>query len=163
MSVTNADVVRLIREAATGQERDELLALAWDKPSLWDELDEKHSCTHVQMRAQLHREGFKRPMDNTGDIVAAAKRPRGSKVLFSPDATAFWQNLHKAPLETRKVKSQLGPDEELVELEVHTLKLADNTRFMGYSGGLSSILVPPHYTELWKEIEPLIQRLTNAA
>lgn len=77
-------------------------------------------------------------------------------------ATAFWQNLHKAKLESQKVKSQLDPDGELVEVEVRTLELAANTTFMGYIGGLSSILVPPHYTALWKEVEPLIaERLAD--
>ncbi len=56
MPVTKADVVRLIKKAAESpQEKDQLLALAGDKPSLWSELDEEDvvGC----LRAQLRKEG----------------------------------------------------------------------------------------------------------
>ena len=57
MPVTIYDVVRLIinSAAASLQEKDQLLALAGDKPSLWNELDEDDvvGC----LRAQLLKEG----------------------------------------------------------------------------------------------------------
>ena len=94
--------------------------------------------------------------------------PTGRKLNASDGKTVFWQNLYKATMETQRVKSQPQPvqsqldsSEELAEVEVQTLTLADNTGFMGKSKR-SSTLVPPQYTELWKEVEPLIkQHLTG--
>ena len=56
MPVTKADVVRLIKQAAENpEERNQLLALAGDKPGLWSELDEEDVVGCLQ--AQLRKEG----------------------------------------------------------------------------------------------------------
>ena len=61
MPITKKDVVRLIKTAAASlQEMNQLLALAGEKPSLWDELDEDDvvGC----LRAQLLKEGRQEEM-----------------------------------------------------------------------------------------------------
>lgn len=65
MEVTKKDVVRIITAAASGPEMDDLLALAGEKPGLWDGLQEEH--VMGVLKAQLRKEG-----SSAGEVLAAA-------------------------------------------------------------------------------------------
>ena len=70
---------------------------------------------------------------------------------------AFWQNLHAAEIKQQTVSVPLDPGEEPIPVEVTTLELAGDTKFMGLNKGLSSILIPDSYCKLWEEVEPLVE------
>ncbi|KAG0554358.1 hypothetical protein KC19_12G084800 [Ceratodon purpureus] len=79
----------------------------------------------------------------------------------------FWKNLEKAELKSETVSIDMEVDQipgnqdadmevDKIDVIVTTLELQDNSTFMGVQGGMSRIMVPKFYNDLWEKAELLI-------